>query len=222
MKTRLMRTTILLTILALAGSAQASNWCGENGLVRFSFADGEEIVSVGTAEPDDTGVTLVDVFAWITDVTPLKKDGEAFLATAAVEMMLKIEGAEGFIIETEFFMKSRNVGRGPGTIAVGFDPGLQFEDGRTKVVRWRVLFQGKPENVVFSLDQSGLQTATTLKDYNDAGTWALYTGTWASDTLGDMFGCGFVPAYLNYDGEPDLEPRRGKMSWEEGDLYEKR
>jgi len=222
MTTKFMRTMILITLLALAGAAQASNWCGENGLVRFSFADGEEIMSVATAEPDESGVTLVDIFAWITDVTPLQKGGEAFLATSAVEMKLKIEGAEGFIIEQEFFMKNRNVGRASGTIAVGFDPGLPFVDGCTKVVRWRVLFQSKPENVVFSLDQSGLQTATTLKDYNEAGSWALYTGTWASDTLGDMFGCGYVPAYLNYDGEPDLAPRRGKMSWEEGTLYKKR
>ena len=81
---------------------------------------------------------------------------------------------------------------------------------------------GKPGNVVFGLDQDGLQTAKVLEGYDDAGSWALYTGTWASDTLGDIFGAGYVPAYLNWDGEPDLAPRRGKVSWDQTPLYGKR
>ncbi len=77
------RGIFLLGILVAAALVPtvvgASTWCGDNGLIRFSFVAGDSLVTVlETGEPEG-GVTTFDLYAWLTDVTPVAQDGEAFL-----------------------------------------------------------------------------------------------------------------------------------------------
>ncbi len=218
-------TTLLaacLVVMFTMGSAAASDWCGENGLVRLSFTEGDELQPVKTVETDGKGVVTVDLYAYLTDMDPVKKNGEAFLGIAAVEFTLVIEGAEGFITSQEFAMINRTVGRRPGEVMVGFDPGLPVNDGQTQVVHWEILFQGNPKNVVFSLDPDALLSCTRTEGCSEGRPYALYTGNDACKQLGSIFGAGYVPAYLNYEGEPDLTPLRANQTWRDVGLYDAR
>ena len=132
--------------------AVATDWCGENGVVRFSFATGDELVEVFDAGEPVNGVTTVDVHAWLTDVDLVAQDGESFLRVGGFELKLTIAGAEGFIIKQEFPSQALNVGRKIGSIAAGLVPGERLTDGRALLVKWQVMFQGRPENVRFGLD----------------------------------------------------------------------
>ncbi len=217
--TILMATVVVIFTL---GPAFASDWCGENGLVRLSFTEGEELNSVKTLETDAKGVVMVDLYAYITDMDPVKRDGEAFLGIAAVEFTLVIEGAEGFITSQEFAQANRSVGRRPGEVMVGLDPGLPVKNGRAQVVHWTILFQGNPENVVFRLDREALISCARTEGCSEGRPYALYTGNDASNQLGSLFGAGYAPAYLNFKGEPDLTPLKGMQSWQDVGLYDAR
>jgi hypothetical protein len=206
-------TLAALVTLGLAPGAWASTWCGENGLVRFSFVAGDSLVSVTETEAAENGVTTVDVYAWLTDVAPVAQDAEAFLHLGGFELQLVIDGAEAFILEQEFPVKVLNVGQGKGNIAAGLDPGQRIRDGKAFLVRWKVMFQGRPENVRFGLDGSNLQTCRTNEECAANGTYALYVGSESSRQMHLLVGAGFVPAWLNPTGEPDLEPRTGKQDW---------
>jgi len=214
--------TISLTGVFAAGTATATDWCGENGLLRLSFTEGEELQAVKNIETDGKGVTTIDLYAYLTDMDSVKRDGEAFLGIAAVEFNLVIEGAEGFITSQIFAMANRSVGRRPGEIMVGLDPGLPIKGGSTQVVHWTILFQGNPENVVFRLDHNDLLSCVRTEGCQDAHPYALYTGNDASNQLGSLFGAGYVPAYLNFKGEPDLAPVKGKQTWQEVGIYDAR
>ena len=48
----------------------------------------------------------------------------------------------------------------------------------------------------------------------------MYVGSVPSYQMGDVFGAGYVPAYLNWDGEPDLQPQSGEASWQDVGIYE--
>lgn len=207
---------LLLTPAAFAG------WCGENGVVRFSFEEGPELVPVAKVAAGENGVTMVDLYAWLTDVEPLQKDGEAFLGTGALELQLVIEGAEGFILKQEYPQESRQVGRTLGNCIVGFSPGLKIRDGATQLVHWQIMFQGSPENVVFRLDPEGLLTCERTEGCPGSGVSALYTGTQAGNSIGAIFGAGHQAAYLNYEGEPDLQPVTGTVSWEDVGEFSRR
>ena len=214
--------TVFLTSLLMVTVATATDWCGENGLVRLSFTEGEELQAVKTVETSGKGITTIDLYAYITDMDPVKRDGEAFMGIGAVEFNLVIEGAEGFITSQIFAMANRSVGRKPGEVMVGLDPGLPVKGGSTQVVHWKVLFQGNPENVVFRLDHKELLSCVRTEGCPDAHPLALYTGNDASKQLGSLFGAGYVPAYLNFRGEPDLTPVRGKQTWQDVGIYEGR
>jgi len=91
----------VLTVIAClgAGGAEATDWCGENGVIRFSFAEGEELVqNLETDEPTN-GVTMIDLYAWLTDVDDVSREGEKFLRVGGVELKLSIEGAEAFLLK---------------------------------------------------------------------------------------------------------------------------
>ena len=119
---------LVMTTLT-AGVATASVWCGENGVVRFSFAEGEELVEVFDAGEPVNGVTTVDIYAWLSDVDLVAEDGEKFLRVGGFELQLTIEGAEGFILKQEFPTQALNVGRKVGSIAAGMVPGQRLKDG---------------------------------------------------------------------------------------------
>ncbi len=227
MRTKVWRSTMALATLAAAvlllpAGARATEWCGENGLVRFSFAAGDSLVEVlKTGEPEN-GVTLVEVYAWLTDVDPVAKDGDRFLRVGGFELRLTIEGAEGFILKQDFPTKVLNVGRKTGEVVAGLQPGQRLVDGRTFLVHWQVMFQGRPENVRFGLDPDGAASCGTIEGCPEAGPQMLYVGVESGDQLGDAFGGGYVPAWLNPTGEPDRTPVRGKQSYAEVGRYQKR
>ncbi len=212
----------LLLVLGSAASAVASGWVGENGLVRLSFAEGKEIQSVKTQEAGDGGLTLVDLYAYLTDVDPVKLNGEVFLGLGALEMTLKIEGAEGSIVKQEIPAPNHSLGRGNGEIISGLPNGIILEEDATLLVHWQIMFKGKPENVVFCLDLEGGITRFRSPDVKAAQPYALYTGRLISHQQGTLFGAGCVPAYLNFTGQPDLTPLHTKESWQDIGVYEKR
>lgn len=200
--------------LAAAGGARASTWCGENGVIRFSFAAGDTVLeTLATGEPAN-GLTIVDVAAWLTDVTPVARQGDAFLRVGGAELKLAITGAEGQVIGQEFTdPRALNVGPAPGHLAVGFNPGLRLQDGRALLARWKVLFKGRPQNVRFGLDPAGVKSCDTMEGCPGSGTPALYAGADVANQMDCLFGAGYVPAWLNPEGEPDRAPVHGKATF---------
>ncbi len=223
MRNRMILTVILaLAAMGMASSALATVWCGENGVVRLSFTEGKPLDAVREITVGEKGVTTIDLYAYLSDMDPLQKDGEAFLSLSALEMTLVIEGGEGFFTGQEFPMANRSLGRRPGEIIAGFYPGLPVTNEGTLLVHWQILFQGTPQNVVFKLDSKAGVTAERSPEIKEAGSFALYTGSESSQQLGDLFGAGYVPAYLNFEGEADLTPLKGKVSWQKAGVSEKR
>ncbi|MBM4131602.1 hypothetical protein FJ250_11355 [bacterium] len=220
---RLCLAGAVLWLGAAAGPAMASDWCGENGLVRFSFAAGDSLVeTVQTGEPEG-GVTIVDVFAWLTDLAPVARRGDAFLRLGGAELKLQVTGAEACVIAQEFpDPKALNVASEPGELAVGFHPGLRVQQGRVLLVHWKLLFQGQPRNARLGLDASQLRSCKTLPGCPEAGTQALYAGADAANQLDSLFGAGYVPAWINPTGEPDRTPVTGKVGWQDVGIYQAR
>ena len=222
----LKRQTILaaalgVAILTAAVPAAHAQWCGENGLIRFSFVPGDSIVSVAQLEAEN-GVTVVDLYAWLADVVPVVRDGEAFLAIGGFEFKLVAEGAEAFFLEKTVPIKCLDMGQSSESCIVGLDPGLPIKNGRVHLVHWKVMFQGRPEDVVFRLDTEPVGSCRTLDGCVECGPAALYIGADVSNQMSVFFGAGFVPAYLNPTGEPDFTPQRGLCSFEDVGLFKGR
>lgn len=222
MKTRLMTLVLTTCLTTLVGTTALAGFCGENGVVRFSFVEGPQLQPVATVEAGENGVTMVDLYAWLTDVTPLKKNGEAFLGISAFELQLVIEGGEGFILKQDYPQAHRQVGQKLGNCIVGLYPGLDFTEGGTQLVHWQIMFQGTPENVVFRLDPAGMVTCERTPGCEESGVSALYAGTETSGFVGSIFGAGYQPAYLNPTAEVDLEDVHGTVTWQDVGEFELR
>jgi hypothetical protein len=212
----------LLPAVLLPNLAGASTWCGENGLIRFSFVEGDSIVSVLDAGEPDNGVTTFEVYAWLTDIDAVANDGEAFLHLGGMEFQLTITGAESFILEQVFPSQALNVGREMGQIAAGLHPGEKIQDGKVFLVRWKVMIQGRPENVRIGLDPAGLMSCAELEGCPEGEPTALYVGNQGSNQVGIMFGAGYVPSWVNPTTEPDQTPVHGKKSWRDVGIFEER
>lgn len=210
---------LLIGSVLLAGMAQATVWCGDNGLVRFSFVAGDSLVDVFDAGDPVNGVTKVTVYAWLTDVEPVARNGERFLNLGGIEFNLTVTGAEGIITRQELGGAGRNLGTGMGDIVAGLMPGLRLRDGRALLAVWDVMFQGRPENVRFGLDPAGVTSCRTIEGCAEAAPPALYVGVDSSHQLGDAFGAGYVPGWLNPTGTPDQTPVTGKQSYVEVGRY---
>jgi hypothetical protein len=210
-------------MLSVALPAVAMVWCGENGLIRFSFVAGDTLVeTLTTSEPKD-GVTVVDVEAWLTGVDPVALDGDAFLRVGGVELALSITGAEATVISQEFAeTKVVNVGQALGQVAVGISPGARLKGGSALLVRWKVLLQGRPQNVRFGLDPTGLRSCMTTAGCPEAGSQALYVGAASANQLNFLFGAGYAPAWLNPEQEPDRTPVTGTVSWQQAGIFQAR
>ena len=207
---------VLLGVAALllaAAPAAASNWCGENGLIRFSFAEGPDLQPVLHVEPDANGITQVDLWVWLSDVEPMALEGEAILAVGGFELELVVEGAEAFVTGKEFVAEGLNVARDQWGCILGLNPNPRLEDGRCLLVRYSLLFQGKPQDVRFSIRPEGIVSCGTVAGCEGSGTRALWIGPSDADLLSEIFGAGCVPAWLNPTGEPDLTPERGDSGW---------
>ncbi len=216
---------ILMALVVLAtmpaGMAAASEWCGENGMLRFSFVEGAELVDVFDAGEPVNGVTTVDVYAWLADVEAVARDGEKFLRVGGFELELTITGAEGFILKQEFPTEVLNVGPRTGSIIAGLQPGNRLREGRTMLVKWQVMFQGRPQDVRFGLDAKGTLSCKTLVGCPEAEPPMLYVGVESSGYLGVMFGAGYVPGWLNPAGEPDRTPVHAKQSYQDVGIFTK-
>ena len=212
---------ILVGILLPVGS-MASTWCGDNGLIRFSFVQGDSMVTVLHSDDSESSVTSFDLYAWLTDFEPVAKDGEAFLHLGGIELKLSITGAEAFVVEQEFPSKALNVGKEMGHIAAGLHPGEKIRDNKVFLVRWKIMIQGRPENVRIGLDPSGLMSCTGLEGCQDCDPVALYVGNESSRQVGIFFGAGYVPSWINPTGTPDQTPVTGKCSWRDVGVFSER
>lgn len=203
--------------------ASASVWCGENGLVRFSFAEGDSLVeTLVTGEPQG-GMTIVDVYAWLADMDDVARDGDAFLRLGGIELKLAVTGAKASVIAQEFTdAKALNVGAEPGTLAAGFHPGLRVRDGRVLLVHWKLLFEGRPQDVRLGLDPQALRSCATLTGCPGSGTQAIYAGADAANQLECLFGAGYAPAWINPSAEPDRTPVKGSSGWREVGVFQAR
>jgi len=220
--TAVLLVAFLLPAILMPASSDASTWCGENGLIRFSFAEGDSLVTVlDTGEPVN-GVTTFEVYAWLTDIDEVAMEGEAFLHLGGMEFQLTITGAESFILEQNFPSKALNVGREMGQIAAGLHPGERIRDGKVLLVQWKVMIQGRPENVRIGLDPSGLMSCAELEGCSESRPLALYVGNEGSQQVGIMFGAGYVPSWLNPSQEPDQTPVTGKRTWRDVGIFEER
>lgn len=214
MKKEFLSLLAVTAVLLLAAVPVAfAGFCGENGVVRLSFSKGPELQPVATVEPGEGGVTMVDLYAWLTDVEPLEKDGQPFDGLAAFELHLAIEGAEGYILKQEFSQEAKQIGPKLGSVIVGLYPGLYFTDGAVQLVHWQIMFQGRPENVVFRVDPDQMVTCERTPGCPGTGLSALYTGIDSQGFIGSVFGAGAQRAYLNPGGETDLSLSRGTVTW---------
>jgi hypothetical protein len=195
--------------------AAASTWCGENGVVRLSFTKGDTLQSVATIAPPTQGPTLVDIWAYLDDVDPVEIKDEKFTGIGGLEMRLVIDGAEGAIVKQDFPFVHVNVSPSPGLVLVGIDPGQKLQQGRALLVHWQVAFMQPPQDVTFRLDPNSLQSCKTMPDCVGSGSYALYTGTVASNLVTYIAGAGCAPAFLNWKRAPELRPLRGKTSWQD-------
>ncbi len=210
---------VLLAAFLLPASVGATIWCGQNGLIRFSFVEGDSLVTVlHTEEPTD-GVTTFDLYAWLTDVDPVAKDGKVFLQVGGIEFELSISGDEAFILEQEFPSQVLNIGTEMGQVVAGLVPGEMINDGKVFLVRWKVMIQGRPENVRIGLDPTGLMSCAGFKSCEESEPAALYVGNESNWKVGVMFGAGYVPSWLNPVGEPDQTPVTGKGTWREVGVF---
>ena len=205
--------TLACLLLLAALPATADHWCGENGVIRFSFVEGPELQPVLQAEPDSNGLTMVDLWVWLTDVEPMTLNGEAILATGGFELELVVEGAEAFVQGKEFPGQGINVARDAWGCILGLNPNPRFSDGRTLLVKYSLLFQGRPQNVRFSLRDEAIISCGRIEGCSGSGTKALWIGPYDADMLSEVWGAGCAPAWLNPTGEPDLTPERGSSGW---------
>jgi len=202
------------------GTGHATEWCGENGVVRFSFTAGDSLVEIWDSGEPVNGVTTIDVVAWLTDIQAVERDMEQFLNIGGFEMELTIEGAEGFILQQELAAEGINVGRSNGSLAVGLTRGLRLRNGRARLVSWRVMFQGQPENVRFGLKANGSVSCKSVTGCPQAQPPAVYIGGRSSGQAGDLFGAGYVPAWLNPVGVPDRTAVHATESFADVGLFE--
>lgn len=208
-----------MAALLLAGPAPASDWAGNNGLVRLSFSDTEELTPVLQAEADSTGGVMVDLYAVLTDVEPMVYEGERFLGLGGMELELVVEGADPIFADETYNVEHFNISQRKGSCQVGFVPGLMLTDGRTMLVHWRLLFMKVPRQVVFRLDPNGMRTCKGIPACDGCGAHAIYVGTSGSGQHGFVLGAGYTPAYLNWKGDPDLAPVQGAVTWQDVGLF---
>ncbi len=211
----------VLALMAMLSGPAAAQWCGENGVIRFSFSEGDSIVSLAQVEPEN-GVVQLTVYAWLTDVVPVKRDGDAFLSTGGFEFELEVEGARAYVTGKSVPIDHLDMGKTNESLIVGLNPGLTLMNGRVLLAQWSVMFQGKPEDVVFRLRKEPGHSCKTVAGCAECGSPALYIGVEGSEQLTCFFGAGYVPAYLNPTGEIDTTPVHGNCTFEDVGVFERR
>jgi len=70
-----------------------------------------------------------------------------------------------------------------------------------------------------SLDPAGLRTCETTAGCPGSGTQAVWVASAVAGQAGLVFGAGWSPAYLNWEGEADRAVVRGATHWSETGLF---
>jgi len=211
---------ICILLVSWAVVANASTWGGHNGDIRLTFTEGPEYEHVKQSEPMPKAGVIIDLYAVLSGVERVTYVGQQYLSVGGWELQLRVDGAEWEIMEIELPEQSINAGREKGCMYVGKYTGVKFVDGDAKLARWRIRLLGEPKNVTFSLDPAGLNSCAAMEGCPDSGTQALWTGSGAAGQVGLLFSAGYIPAYLNWEGEtPELKPVRGKGDWRDTGLF---
>ena len=212
---------LLLALTIGTAPVASAQWAGDNGLIRFSFVEGDSLVSTLHREAKN-GVTMVDVYAWLTDVVPVALNGEAFLALGGFEFTLSIDGAEAFIVAKDVAAEGLDMGNNNAACIVGLKEGIRIRDERAYLVHWQVMFQGDAQDVVFGLEAGPGQSCTTQEGCAECAPPAIYIGVESSRQIGTFFGAGYARAYLNPTGATDATPVTGSCSYRDVGLFERR
>jgi len=201
-----MRSLIVTLMLAsLVLPAGASEFCGGNGVMTLSFTPLPDVTPTTSMKADDNGLVMVDVYLSLGDVHPAEGPGGVMLALGGFECELRVTGAETLSVQKKILVPHRDFGQRPTQVWVGVSTaGERVDKGPLALVKWTVMFQGRPENVRFDLDPAGLLSCSNYPCCGDAGTTGIYVGAIDVAQEGFLFGTGCAPAYLNPVGEPDL------------------
>lgn len=217
---KILKTLTICSILLAAGPVLASQWGGHNGTVYLSIDSAESIVSTATSPAKGDMGVLVDVSAVLTDLDPLLHDGERVMAVGGFEIKLGIEGVQDArIVNKDITVKHLDMSEDPAGCVAGLFPDLELKDGSAVLVTWKVLIPGPVRPVKFYIDASGVQSCAGLEGCADSGTCVLWSGSVQARQHGLLFSAGYVPAYLNWEGEADLSPVRGTTDWEDTGLF---
>jgi hypothetical protein len=209
-----------LFVIFATGMAQASTWCGKNGVVRLSFTADDSVVAITSVEPDTTGKVVVNVYAVLDRLEPVAHQGERFMGLEGFELGLIVEGAPATILPPELPSRAFNVERDPARVQAGLVKSISLRRGRATLLHWPVVFFEPPRNVVFRLDAKALPSCKTLTGCPESESYLLYAGTRASYQVNHLFGAGYTPAYLNWEGEPDLTPVSAESTWRQVGVYQ--
>lgn len=210
----ILRKTVLTCLLLAAVPAAASNWCGENGVIRFTVGDDETPLTACTVAPDGQGLTRLTLHVWLTDVAPVAVNGEAFLRMGGFEFKLLVEGAEAFVTGEQLPEGAVNMANGHFEYLVGMQKPLKFKDGKIRLGTWELMFQSEPADVRISIAPEGVLSCRDTEGCDGSGTRALYIGSYDSDMLGEIFGAACQPLVLNPSGEVDTAPEGSASTWQ--------
>lgn len=150
-------------LFAAAGSlaperAEASEWCGENGVVHLRFGEKADGPAVLVAAPDELNLTRVTVSAWLSEVEAVALDGEAFLAIGGFELELVVIGKQPLSIRKIPVGDAPDLARTPSGCLVGLTESVRLDDEGVKLVAWEFIFQGEAPDVRFELKPEGILT----------------------------------------------------------------
>ncbi|RKZ19360.1 hypothetical protein DRQ50_02190 [bacterium] len=213
-------TLVITGVLAVAAASTASTWCGENGVIRFSFDQDDTTSTTLQVEPDDQGVTRVTVRVWLTDVDPVALDGVSCEAIGGYEFKLLIEGAEVFITNVALPEDAMNLVGKHLTYVVGLRKSLGINDGKVLLGTWQLAFQGQPSNVRLGIAPEGVMSCADMSGCHESGTRALYIGSSEAGQLEMIFGAGCQPAWINPTGDVATTAERGASTWQDVGLAE--
>ncbi len=220
---RIVRIFCLAAVVcaAFALPAAASYWSGHNGTIHLSFSEGDTLKATTTAEPmPGLDAILVDLYAVIADLDPVVWKGELIASMGGFEFQLAVEGAEFEVMGKEYSFKHFDAATEPFRCQVGIYPGVSLLSPRVTLVHWTLKLPADARNVKFALDPVGCPSCLKTEGCAADGPPAIWAGTIAADTAGFIFGAGYVPAYLNWEGEADLTPVRGTGDWSESGYFD--
>jgi len=209
---------LLIVLLLIATSVSATDWAGHNGTVYLSF-EADSVVRVADMESVKGMGVLVDVYATLTDISELSFNKSRILTCGGYELQLQFEGSEGKIISQNLPEETQlNVAKEVGRCLVGFFPDLSLVKG-AQLAHWQILLPEGARNVRFSLNPDGLFSTDQVKGCAENNPVALWAGGLDARHHGLLFAASCAPAYLNWDGEPELELIRGTMDSIETGLF---